>query len=90
MTCGMLAPPGRRTHLLWTIVRQSCSLRNLLCDSASRAGGGLRGLQTDDMVSEQGNDVYHSSHLLRESNVIVNQCMIHLRRAKPTTYKMMS
>ena len=71
--------------LLWTILRQSCSLSNLFRDSASRAGGGLRGLQTDGMVSEYRNDVYHSSHLLRESNVIVNQCTIHLRRAKPIT-----
>ena len=46
----------------------------------------MRGLHTDDMVSEYRNDVYHSSHLLRESNVIVNQCTIHLRRAKPITY----
>lgn len=71
--------------MLWTFSCQSCSLGNLLRDSASRAGGGLRGLQTDDMVLEHGYDVYHSSHLLLGNNVIVNQCTIHLRRAKPTT-----
>ena len=72
--------------LLWILTYQSSSLGNLLRDRASRAGGGLRSLQTDGMVSEYRNDVYHSSHLLRESNVLVNQCMIHLRRAKPITY----
>lgn len=76
--------------LLWNSIIQSSSLSILLRDSASRAEGGLRGLQTDGMVLEFGNDVYHSSHLLRKNNVIVNRCMIHLRRAKPTACKMMS
>ena len=54
-------------------------------DSASRAGGGLLSLQTGDMVTEHGNELYHSNHLLPGNNVMVNQYTIHLRRAKPNT-----
>ena len=71
--------------LLWLLLRQSSSLSNLVRDSALRAGGGLLSLQTGDMVTEHGNEQYHSNHLLPWDNVMVNQYTIHLRRAKPNT-----
>ena len=37
------------------------------------------------MVTEHGNELYHSNHLLPGNNVMVNQYTIHLRRAKPNT-----
>ena len=71
--------------LLWLLFRQSSSLSNLVRDGDLRAGGGLLSLQTDDMVTEHGNELYHSNHLLPWDNVMVNQYTIHLRRAKPNT-----
>lgn len=71
--------------LLWLLFRQSSSLSNLVRDGDLRAGGGLLSLQTDDMVTEHGNELYHSNHLLPGNNVMVNQYTIHLRRAKPNT-----
>ena len=71
--------------LLWLLLRQSCTPDTLLRDGPLRAGGGLRGLQTDDMVSEHGCELYHSNHLLPGNNVMVNQYTIHHRHAKPNT-----
>ena len=71
--------------LLWRFMIQSSTQANLFRDGDLRAGGGLLSLQTDDMVTEHGNELYHSNHLLPWDNVMVNQYTIHLRRAKPNT-----
>ena len=43
--------------LLWLLLRQSSSLSNLVRDSASRAGGGLLSLQTDDKQADNRLDI---------------------------------
>ena len=68
---------GEVNNFVWALLglnlTQGKILDFLFRDRSLRAGGGLCGLYTDEMVSLEHKVSYHNNHLLRKNIGIVNK-----------------